>query len=72
MTTVSGTITVNGRPCALPPQAVSELLGALGHDRARTGIAVAINDEVVPRSQWDTRRVRPGDRVEIVGAEQGG
>jgi len=70
--TEAGTITVNGRPCALPAQPVSELLGALGHDRSRTGIAVAINDEVVPRSQWAERRVLPGDRVEIVGAEQGG
>ena len=67
-----GTVTVNGRPCALEKHHLAELMRAMGHDPARPGIAVAVNDEVVPRSQWPVREVRAGDRVEIVGAEQGG
>ncbi len=36
------------------------------------GVAVARNGEVVPRSRWDTERVRAGDRIEIVSAVAGG
>lgn len=39
---------------------------------ARRGIAVAVGGEVVPRSTWDRRRLRAGDRVEILTAVQGG
>ena len=67
-----GTVTVNGRPRTLDEQHLAELMRAMGHDPARPGIAVAVNDEVVPRSQWTVRAVRSGDRIEIVGAEQGG
>lgn len=41
-------------------------------DGAPTGVAVAINGAVVPRSQWSTTVLQPGDRIEIVGAVQGG
>ncbi len=36
------------------------------------GIAVAINERIVPRRQWTTTWVYPGDRMEIVHAVQGG
>jgi sulfur carrier protein len=36
------------------------------------GCAVAVNDAVVPRSDWPTRAVEPGDRVEVLTAVQGG
>ena len=38
----------------------------------RRGIAVALNGEVVPRSAWDVTDLRPGDRVEVLTAAQGG
>jgi sulfur carrier protein len=37
-----------------------------------TGIAVAVNGEVVPRSSWQATRLADGDRVEVVTAVQGG
>jgi sulfur carrier protein len=37
-----------------------------------TGIAVAVNGEVVPRSSWQETRLADGDRVEVVTAVQGG
>lgn len=37
-----------------------------------SGIAAAVNGEVVPRGQWIARTVRDGDLVEIVTAVQGG
>ena len=39
---------------------------------AASGIAVAVNDEVVPRSRWPSRRLQERDRVEILTAVQGG
>lgn len=39
---------------------------------AESGIAAALNDQVVPRSQWDLTIVEEGARIEIVTAVQGG
>lgn len=35
-------------------------------------VAVELNEQIVPRSQHDTRQIRDGDRVEIVHAIGGG
>ena len=43
-----------------------------GIGKGRKGVAVAINDEVVPRSRWDHTALRDHDRVEILTASQGG
>lgn len=52
---------------------LAEFLSTIGlrPDAAR-GVAVALNDEVVRREAWDTTEIRPGDRIEIVTAKQGG
>jgi len=65
-------ITVNGERRDYEGGAMDALLRSLGLDPHRPGIAVAINDEIVPRGEWARRRLQPGDRVEIVGAVQGG
>ena len=36
------------------------------------GVAVAVDAEVVPRTQWDTHKLDDGARVEILRAIQGG
>ena len=65
------TITVNGErrefAAGTSVAAVVSLLGA----RPR-GTAVAVNGEVVPRGQWSTRTLAPGDAVEVLVAVQGG
>ena len=69
--TATGTITLNGRGVDVEPGAtVGHLVDGLG--RGRAGLAVALNDEVVPRSEWDETSVREGDRLEILTAAQGG
>jgi sulfur carrier protein len=40
-----------------------------GHDR---GVAVALNAEVVPKSEWVSTSLAAGDRVEVLVAVQGG
>lgn len=37
-----------------------------------SGMAVAVNDQVVPRSRWRDTEVFDGDRVEIIRATKGG
>ncbi|MET7327009.1 sulfur carrier protein ThiS [Nonomuraea sp. NPDC005650] len=39
---------------------------------ATTGVAVAVNDEVVTRSSWETTALSDRDRVEVLTAVQGG
>ena len=38
----------------------------------RRGIAVAVNDRVVRRSDWKNHPVEVGDRIEVIQATQGG
>ncbi len=49
---------------------VSSLVEQLG--RGKRGIAVALNGEVVPRSDWDVTTISEGDRVEVLTAVGGG
>jgi sulfur carrier protein len=37
-----------------------------------TGIAVAVNGEVVRRASWPAMTLAPGDEVEVLTAVQGG
>ncbi|GIU83997.1 MAG: thiamine biosynthesis protein ThiS [Acidimicrobiales bacterium] len=37
-----------------------------------TGVAVARNDEVVPKSLWEETVVSDGDRIEVLTPAQGG
>jgi len=36
------------------------------------GIAVAVNDTIVPRSQWENYILQPDDNILIIKATQGG
>jgi sulfur carrier protein len=65
-------VTVNGRPHELDAGAsvarAVELTGSL----APSGIAVAVDGEVVPRALWEQTRLSEGQAVEVVAAVQGG
>jgi sulfur carrier protein len=64
-------VTVNGEPHRLPVDgSVRDLLAQLGLDGRR--VAIAIGREVVPRSEHALRRLRDGDRIEILEAVGGG
>ncbi|MBT2393794.1 sulfur carrier protein ThiS [Streptomyces sp. ISL-1] len=39
---------------------------------APSGVAAALNEAVVPRSQWSGTLLDDGDRVEVLTAVQGG
>jgi sulfur carrier protein len=63
-------LTVNGIPREAADASVEVLVAELTPERR--GVAVAVNGEVVPRSAWPDRRLRDGDRVEVLTAAQGG
>jgi sulfur carrier protein len=66
-------ITVNGKPQTLQEGAtVAELLDSLDLAAGRRGVAVAIDAEVVPRTEWPRTEVAEGANVEVVVAIQGG
>lgn len=75
-------LVLNGSPEPPTDLSVRELVERetglhLGPDGRTTagnpcGLAVAVNDEVVPRSAWAGTRLQPGDRVELLSAVQGG
>ena len=67
------TVLVNGEARDVSPAVtVSDLLTLLGHDPGGAGLAVAVNGEVVPRSAWAATALGERDRVEVLGATQGG
>ena len=67
------TVIVNGQPAQVDPgQTVAGLLTRLGHPPGGPGIAVALNGEVVPRGAWATTGLGDNDRLEVLGASQGG
>jgi sulfur carrier protein len=67
------TVIVNGERAEVDAgQTVAGLLAALGHPPGGPGIAVALNGEVVPRSAWATTGLGDNDRLEVLGASQGG
>lgn len=69
-------LSVNGAPSEIAEGAtVADLVVSLveaARDGNRGGIAVAVNEAVVPRTSWDGTLLATGDRVEILTAVQGG
>jgi sulfur carrier protein len=67
----NGEIVVNGKPVPLERSTLDELVEERAAARRR-GIAVALNEAVVPREAWPTTRLKAGDRVEIIKVMVGG
>jgi sulfur carrier protein len=67
------TIELNGEAVELDDTAtVAAVVERAGAGGDRRGVAVAVDGEVVPRSAWDSTELAEGQRVEVVGAIQGG
>lgn len=64
-------IWINGNPHELPePVSVADALAALG--APSTGVAVAVDDELVPRADWAHHLLPAEAKVEVLTAVQGG
>jgi sulfur carrier protein len=51
---------------------VQAAVDALDLPAAGRGVAVAVDAEVVPRTQWEAHTLQDGARVEVLRAIQGG
>lgn len=66
------TIKVNGKTLPLESETnLERLLSELSLLQPH-GIAVAVNNEVIPRKEWSGYPVRDGSSIEIVAAVAGG
>ncbi|MDQ6817896.1 MAG: sulfur carrier protein ThiS [Actinomycetota bacterium] len=66
-------VTVNGRRRELMEGAtVATVVDELSANSEGRGVAVAVENEVVPRGAWSSTQLSEGARVEVLGAIQGG
>jgi thiazole synthase len=66
-------IELNGTPLELPDGATLDVaVRESGAGERGRGVAVALDGEVIPRSEWERTRLREGQAVEVLAAIQGG
>ena len=66
-------IRVNGEEKTVRPNLnVQDLLIALELNPTQSGIAVAVDREVIPKTAWQTTELHENSEVEIIRAVQGG
>jgi sulfur carrier protein len=63
-------ILINGEKVVTASDVISEILTE--RSIGLRGIAIAVNSNIVPRSEWSHTVVHQGDVVEIVTAASGG
>ncbi len=65
------TVVLNGEPhVAAGPMSLAEAVALLTD--APSGVAAAVNGEVVRRTAWTSTQLSDGDEIEVVTAVQGG
>jgi sulfur carrier protein len=63
-------VIVNGEQREIASSSVDALLGELDYEG--THFAIALNFDVLPRSQWAQTPLKTGDEIEIITPRQGG
>ena len=63
-------VIVNGEQREIASSSVDALLGELEYEG--THFAIALNFDVLPRSQWAQTPLQAGDEIEIITPRQGG
>ncbi len=66
-------VVINGEERDLPMEMnIMELLSHLNVRYREVGLAVSVNGEVIPKSQYNAYLVKEGDRIEIIHLVGGG
>jgi sulfur carrier protein len=66
-------VELNGRPADLgDAPTVADAVRAIGVNGGSRGVAVAVDGEVIRRTDWERTKLRERQAVEIVRAVQGG
>ena len=63
-------VIVNGEQREISSASVDALLGELEYEG--THFAIALNYDVLPRSEWAQTPLKNGDEIEIITPRQGG
>ena len=63
-------VIVNGEQREVSASRVDALLSELEYEG--THFAIALNYDVVPKSQWGETQLKAGDEIEIITPRQGG
>jgi sulfur carrier protein len=63
-------VTINGEQREVASASVDALLGELEYEG--THFAIALNYDVLPKSQWAQTQLKSGDEIEIITPRQGG
>jgi sulfur carrier protein len=64
-------ITVNNEVKKIQDDSLQSLINELLGDKTK-GIAIAVNNNVVPRLHWSSAKLKEKDEVMIIKATQGG
>jgi sulfur carrier protein len=65
-------IVINQQPQTVPDSCqVRQILQTVWSQQP-TGIAIAINNTIIPKTSWDTYQLQPNDHITIIKATQGG
>ena len=65
-------IYINSKQQELPGNArITDALTTL-NIVSQKGIAIAVNNNVIPRQEWDTYILQPEDKMTLIKATQGG
>ena len=65
-------IIVNHKPMELETDACLSQLTKKIDIKVDLGVAVAVNNKVVPKNNWDTYKLKEEDKVLVISASQGG
>ena len=65
-------ITLNGISIELLSESLTDCLMEQNIDITKKGVAIAINNTVIPRAIWIDQILNDGDSVEVVRPFQGG
>jgi sulfur carrier protein len=65
-------VSINQEFFPIPPSGILTDILPFLHIESADGIAVAVNDHVIPRNEWETYSLRDKDRIFVIRATQGG
>jgi sulfur carrier protein len=66
------TVFVNSNPVTLTTVATLQYILEQQHLHEQRGIAVAVNNNVIPKTEWQQKALNDNDKITIIKATQGG
>ncbi|TAJ11560.1 sulfur carrier protein ThiS [Marinilabiliaceae bacterium JC017] len=66
------TIFFNGQEMSVGENLVVDQFLLAINQQQKGGIAIAINNKVVPKTEWDQFKLSEGDKILVIKASQGG